>query len=88
MKFFGEEEVVSVDETSERLSGLEGSQRNRAIVVRDVLALSSRQATRGELKRGRGSESDGNIRFIWGCLDSSDDGNTGPLDSRRCGTWA
>ena len=43
---------------------------------------------RGELKRGRGSESEGNIRFIWGCLDSSDDGNTGPLDGRRCGTWA
>ena len=39
MKFFGEKEMVGVDKGSERLAGLEGSQRNRAIVVRDLLTL-------------------------------------------------
>ena len=42
VQFLGEEETVGVDETSERLPGLELSQRNLAIVVRvrvRVLAL-------------------------------------------------
>ena len=34
MQFLGEEEMVGVDEASERLPGFEVSQKNRAIVVR------------------------------------------------------
>ena len=34
-----------------------------------------------------GSESEGNSRFIWGCLENSVDVKVGPLEARRCGTW-
>ena len=41
MKFFVEEEVMGVDESTERLSGVVSRlfRRHRAIVIRDVFAL-------------------------------------------------
>ena len=41
MQFFGEEEVMGVDESSKRLSGVVSRlfRGHRAIVIRDVLAL-------------------------------------------------
>ena len=66
MELFGEEEVMGVDESSERLSGVAGPLfcGYRAIVVRDVFALVFPTCDEGRLKSGRGAEYEWNTRFI------------------------
>ena len=39
VEFFGEEDVMGVDEACERLSGLELSRGKRTVVIRDVFTL-------------------------------------------------
>ena len=83
MQLFGEEKVMGVDETSERLLGLVWSQSERAKVVRDVLVLVLSASHEGRVEEGRVSEFEGNSRLIWGCLASSACGTVGPLEGRR-----
>ena len=54
VQFLGEEELVDVDETSERLPWLVLSQGKRAIVVRNVLALVLPTGNEGWVEDGSG----------------------------------
>ena len=65
VEFFGEEEVMGVDEVCERLPGLELSRGKRTVVILDVFALVFPASDEGWVEDGSGSESEGNSRFIW-----------------------
>ena len=56
MKFFGEEEVMGVDESSKGLSGVVSRlfRGYRAIVIRDVLALIFPTCDEGRVEKGSG----------------------------------
>ena len=64
--FFGEEEVMSIDESSQRLSGLVRRlfRWHRAIVIRDVFVLVFSTGNEWWVEEGSGPESEGNTRFI------------------------
>ena len=49
MKFFGEEEVIGVDEVCERLPGLELSRGKRTVVILDVFALVFQTCDKGRV---------------------------------------
>ena len=54
MQFFGEEDVMGVDKSSERFLGLVRSQRKLAIVVRDVLTLVLTTSHKRRVEEGSG----------------------------------
>ena len=54
MQFFGEEEVMSVDKSSERFFGLVRSQRKRAKVIRDVLTMILTTSHKRRVEEGSG----------------------------------
>ena len=78
VEFFGEEEVVGVDEASERFPGLVLSQEKRAIVVRNVLALVLPTGNEGWVEDGSGSRIRGEFSVHLGVL--------GELGLKECGS--
>ena len=56
MQFFGEEQVMGVDESGERLSGVVSRlfRGHRAIVIRDVFALIFSTGNEGRVEDGSG----------------------------------
>ena len=66
MQYFGEEEVMGVDKSSERFLGLVRSQRKRAKVIRDVLTLVLTTSNKRRVEEGSAPGPRGIPGSFWG----------------------
>ena len=86
VEFFGEEEVMGVDEACERLPGLELSRGKRTVVIRDVLTLVFPASDKGRVEEGSGLRIRREFSVHLVMLGELGVRNVGPLEGRRCGT--